>query len=102
LKLRRTHRELIDKKVSNRAKAIGLLDYLFEQPIVNVRLVEQHLNCAFVTAARLLEQFTELGIVKETTGGLRNRRYDYAPYLALFEPAGITRKTRTRSDRTKT
>jgi Fic family protein len=102
LELRRTHRELIDKKISNQAKAIGLLDYLFEQPIVNVRLVEQHLHCAFVTAGRLLEQFAELGIVKETTGGQRNRRYDYAPYLALFEPEGITRYKRTRSEDTKT
>jgi hypothetical protein len=47
-----------------------------------------------VTADKLLKQFEELGIVKETTGGQRNRRYEYAPYLALFEPQGITRYPR--------
>ena len=66
------------------------MDYLFEQPIVNVRLVEQQVKCAFVTADKLLKQFEELGIVKEVTGGQRNRRYEYSPYLALFEPGGFS------------
>ena len=86
LDLRRIHLELVGDKVANHANVVGLLDYLFEQPIVNVRLVEQRIKCAFVTADKLLRQFAELGIVKETTGGQRNRRYEYLPYLALFEP----------------
>jgi hypothetical protein len=55
--------------------------------MVNVRLVEEHVKCAFVTADKLLKQFEEFRIVKEVTGGQRNRRYEYSPYLALFEPA---------------
>jgi DNA-binding IclR family transcriptional regulator len=73
----------------NQANAIGLLDYLFEQPIVTARLVEERLNCAFMTADKLLKQFAELRIVRETTGGQRYRRFEYSPYLALFEPGGI-------------
>ncbi len=69
-------------------------DYLFEQPIVNVRLVEERVKCAFVTADKLLKQFAELGIVEEVTGAQRNRRYEYAPYLALFGPAEISQKGR--------
>jgi hypothetical protein len=49
---------------------------------------------------RLVEQFVKLNILKETTGGQRNRRYSYFPYLALFESsarahqeAGDKRKT---------
>jgi hypothetical protein len=72
------------------ANALGLLGYLFEQPIVNARLVEEHVHCAFATADKLLKQFVDLGVVKEITGGQRNRRYAYSPYLALFEPDGIT------------
>jgi Fic family protein len=94
LNLREKHQGLIFTKAANQAKAIGLLDYLFEQPIVTVRLVEERLQCAFVTAGRLLEQFAELGIVREITGGQRNRRYEYSPYMALFEPEGITRYPR--------
>jgi Fic family protein len=94
LNLREKHQGLIFTKVANQAKAIGLLDYLFEQPIVTVRLVEEHLQCAFVTAGRLLDQFADLGIVSEITGGQRNRRYEYSPYMALFEPEGISRYPR--------
>jgi Fic family protein len=89
LELRQRHQTLIRDKAANQTNATILLDYLFEQPIVNVRLIEQHVKCSFVTADKLLKQFEELGIVKETTGGQRNRRYEYSPYLALFEPAGV-------------
>ena len=86
LELRRAHLDLLRDKAGNQANATGLLDYLFEQPIVTVRLVEQHLKCAFVTADKLLKLVAELGMVKEVTGAQRNRRYEYSPYLALFEP----------------
>jgi Fic family protein len=86
LELRQKHQTLIRDKAANQKNAVLLLDYLFEQPIVNVRLVEEHVKCAFVTADKLLKQFAELGIVKEVTGGQRNRRYEYLQYLALFEP----------------
>ena len=49
-----------------------------------------------MTADKLLKQFAELKIVKETTGGQRYRRFEYFPYLALFEegvhPASRERK----------
>jgi hypothetical protein len=64
---------------------------------VTARLVEKRLNCAYMTADKLLKQFTELKIANETTGGQRYRRFEYSPYLALFEPAGmisVSRKTK--------
>jgi len=89
LELRQKHQALLCDKASNQTNAALLLDYLFEQPMVNARLVEDHVKCAFVTADKLLMQFVELGLVKEVTGGQRNRRYEYSPYLALFERVGI-------------
>ena len=64
-----------------------LLEYLFEQPIVTIRMVEQRLNCVFVTANKAVKRFVKLGLLEEVTGFQRNRRFRYAPYLALFEPA---------------
>lgn len=86
LELRQKHLALIRKQAVNQAHAAGLLDYLFEQPIVTARLVEERLNCAYMTADKLLKKFAELKIVQETTGGQRYRRFEYLPYLALFEP----------------
>jgi len=45
------------------------------------------LNCAFVTASKVVERFVNLGLLEEMTGFQRNRRFRYAPYLALFEPS---------------
>jgi len=64
-----------------------LLEYLFEQPIVTIRMVAQRLNCVFVTANKVVNRFVKLGLLEEVTGYQRNRRFRYAPYLALFEPA---------------
>ncbi len=93
--LREQHREVINKNLgSSSVSGVRLLDYLYEQPIINVRMVERHLETSFVTASRLIEQLVKMEVLRETTGGLRNRRYEYAPYLALFESA------RTKSEQT--
>jgi Fic family protein len=86
MNLRETYRQLIGDKLAGRA-ALGLrlLDYLFEQPLVSVPLVEKRLDCSFVTANKLVEQLAELGLVREITGWQRNRRYRFDPYLSLFD-----------------
>jgi len=89
LELRQKHLTLIRKQAVNQANGAGLLDCLFEQPIVTARLVEERLGCAYMTADKLLKQFAELKIVKETTGGQRDRRFEFVPYLALFEPESV-------------
>ena len=83
LKLREQHRGLIQKRDLG-VSGLRLLDLLFEQPLVNVKAVKSHLGVSFVTANKLVEQLEKLHLLKETTGGQRNRRYRYAPYLALF------------------
>jgi Fic family protein len=93
LRLREEHRRVLSEKRAQEklvATPYGLLflEYLFEQPMVTVRMVEQRLNCAFVTADKVVNRFMKLGLLEEITGFQRNRRFRYAPYLALFEPAG--------------
>ncbi len=90
LDLREEHREIIGQKFSSSNYGLRLLDFLFQQPIVTVRLVEEHLQCAYVTASKTVEQFVELGVLREITGWQRNRLYRYEPYLALFQPLKIS------------
>ena len=80
--LRERHRALIQDEAG--INGLRLLDMLFRRPLVNVNLVAQELGVVFATANRLVEQLERAGLLKETTGGQRNRRYRYAPYLALF------------------
>ena len=92
--LREQHRQLIGDKLAGRA-ALGmkLLDYLFEQPLVSVPLIEKRLACSFVTANKIVEQLVEFGLLRETTGGQRNRRYRFDPYLALFNALAVAEGT---------
>jgi Fic family protein len=80
--LRDRHRALLQEHAA--LNHLRLLDLLFEQPVVNVGFVRDSLKVSFVTANRLVDQLAELGLVEETTGGQRNRRYRYTPYFQLF------------------
>jgi Fic family protein len=90
LKLREESRVLIARELENSVSGQLLLDYLFEHPLVSVKLVEQHLDCSYVKANTLVMQFERIGLLQETTGGKRNRRYRFNPYLKLFhsQPLG--------------
>ena len=92
LGLREQHRRVLSEMLAREKLAatpydLLFLEYLFEQPIVTVRMVEEHLSCAFVTADKVVKRFVKLGLLDEMTGFQRNRRFRYAPYLALFEAA---------------
>lgn len=62
-----------------------LLDALFSQPIINVAWVERELGVSKVTANRIVARLASLGILRETTGFARNRRFRYDAYLRIFE-----------------
>jgi hypothetical protein len=86
LELREPNRQTIAETLSGNAMAVQLLDYLFEQPVVTVRMVEKKLGCSFATANKLVDQFERLAVLKKAShAAMRNRRFRYDPYLALFE-----------------
>lgn len=84
LNLREEHRQLIGQKLGSSAYGLRLLDLLFEHPIVNVTFVAKHLECAYITASKTVNQLVKLNLLKEITGWQRNRLYRYEPYLNLF------------------
>lgn len=88
LHLRELNRQTIAEKLGGNVMGVQLLDYLFEQPIVTVRMVEKKLGCSFATANKLVDQFERLAMLKKVSRfQLRNRRFRYEPYLTLFEEA---------------
>ena len=87
LDLREQHRQVLTNAAGVRSNGLPLLDYLFEHPVITVRAAEKQLGCTFAAANKLVARFEELGLLKETTGWQRNRRFRYQPYLALFPSA---------------
>lgn len=65
--------------------ALQLLNYLFQQPVVHVKRVEEVCDLSFKTANGLVSSFEKAGMLKETTGQSRNRIFVFEPYINLFK-----------------
>lgn len=87
LQLRESGRESVSQMARYSTTGHRLFDFLFQHPLVTVRMVEAHLGCSYATANSLIGQFAtpKLGFLEEVSGGQRNRRFRFKPYLALFD-----------------
>jgi Fic family protein len=85
LQLREEHRAAITTHLG-RAAGNGhkVLEALFDRPIVSVNDVRQLTGTTYAAANSLVARLASIGILAEMTGYARNRRFRYAPYIALF------------------
>ncbi|CAG0943490.1 hypothetical protein GPROT2_02145 [Gammaproteobacteria bacterium] len=85
LQLREQHRAAITAQLG-RAAGNGhkVLESLFDRPIVAVNDVQKLTGTTYAAANNLVSRLVKLGILSEMTGYARNRRFRYAPYIALF------------------
>jgi Fic family protein len=90
IEMREKHRGLIANKISNSSNSLKLLDYLFEKPLINVREAEQLMGVSYVTAAGIIGNMEEAGLLKEITGQKRNKVFRYEPYISIFKRQAIT------------
>ncbi len=88
LQMREDHRAAITAKLG-RAAANGhkVLESLFDRPIVAVNDVRQLTGTTYAAANGLVSRLVDAGVLAEMTGYARNRRFQYAPYIALFSDA---------------
>lgn len=86
--LRENHRALVHKRFGARAgRATGLLEILTRHPYVTSSQVREQLALTQPTVDRLLREFIDAGLVRETTGRKWGRLFAYTDYLKLFEAA---------------
>jgi Fic family protein len=85
LQLREQHRSAITEHLG-RAAGNGhkVLESLYHRPIVAVADVQQLTGTTFAAANNLVSRLVQQGVLQEMTGYARNRRFRYAPYIALF------------------
>lgn len=85
LHLRETHRGMLTSRTGvNVPFSLRLLEDLFRRPLTTIAATASMLGCSTNTAGKLLNHFRDLGLMVETTGFERNRRFAYQPYLDLF------------------
>ena len=85
LTLREHHRTVIADRLG-RAAGNGhrVLEHLFEHPIVSVNEIGNLTGITYAAANHLVERLIAVGVLAEITGQVRNRRFRYDPYIALF------------------
>lgn len=85
LGLREEHRRQINDRLGRMAgNGHRVLERLYEKPIVSVDDVRGITGTTFQAANMTVQRLVELGVLQEMTGRARNRRFLYAPYVALF------------------
>lgn len=84
LALREEHRQIIFESFASASNALRLHDKMFESPIISISEGKEVMGCSYGTAKTIVEKFEELGFLKEVTGQERHRKYQYAPYVRLF------------------
>jgi len=83
--LREEHRALVSKRVARGAgRAMELLERLYFRPIVSVHSIREMTGLSFASANDLAKRLSDWRLLSEIMGRGRNRRFSYAPYLALF------------------
>jgi Fic family protein len=85
LRMREDHRRLIQERMrASAGKALSVLESLYAGPIISVQHAASSAGVVFTSANSILQNLADLGLLEETTGRKRNRRFSYMPYLALF------------------
>jgi Fic family protein len=86
VKMREEHRDLILTRLGRASgKALQLLERLYFRPIVSVPTIMEITGLSFANANSLTRQLRSIGLLQETTGRKRNRRFSYSRYLDLFD-----------------
>ena len=84
IKIRSNYEEKIMKFGRQTKLGHNLLLFMFSNPIVSVKKVQQQLNITYNTANSLINKFHKAGLLKEITGYSRNRLFMLWQYLDLF------------------
>ena len=93
VKLRALYDAYIDQLQPERAseRLIETMDLLFERPIVTIRQVEAALEMPYRSAARYVDRFVQVGILREITGRKRNRIFQADQILFTIERSFLDR-----------
>lgn len=75
---------LVTFNTKRRSNAHRLMRHLYGSPVVTIKAVKQLLQAQTNTAAALIRDLVNLGILRELTGLKKNRLFIFEPYVRLF------------------
>jgi Fic family protein len=84
LLLQRRNRELLQRQKAS-INALRVHELLWRYPIVTIAFLQRELHLTFQGASGVVQRLVEIGVLEESTGYRRNRRFVYSEYLKLFD-----------------
>ncbi|MHB2149649.1 Fic family protein [Calditrichota bacterium LG25] len=85
LQMRENHRKIISEKMGRIAgNGHKVLEYLYRMPICSVPEIQRLIGTSYPAANYLIQRMVDVGILQETTGRRRHRRFIYRSYIDLF------------------
>ena len=86
IRLRSEHRQLLRKELGGTARpAMALLDSLFSQPLTSVAAASEITGRTFANTNNLISRLESWGLLTETSGRRRHRRFCYQPFLDFLQ-----------------
>jgi Fic family protein len=84
LQLQKEIEHLLKSFRNRAADARKVIDYMYQQPVVDAAEVEKIIDKSSVSAYKIINDLEEKGILTEITGAQRNRIYAFKKYLDIF------------------
>ncbi|MCJ7631270.1 hypothetical protein MUP77_02545, partial [Candidatus Bathyarchaeota archaeon] len=81
--------------------AVELVELIFLRPVLNTRVVQEHLKVTFPAAQKAIRALMEEGILAEITGGKRNKAYAAKKILKILEEETLSQAERGRGSKKK-
>ncbi|HEC43806.1 MAG TPA: Fic family protein [Bacteroides sp.] len=82
-------KSLVDKKIqklgSRMPKAMRVVEFLYNKPVVNAQIVAEVTELSLPSAYKLIEDLEKMKILTEITGSKRNRSFIFSDYIKLFQ-----------------
>jgi len=86
LQLKNEAEAKVNEKMGGRAhNGQKVLQYLYSRPFIDAKIVSEITGLSPASAYKLIGDFVTIGILDESTGGQRKRRYTFTSYLKLFQ-----------------
>ena len=85
--LAREHREAISAGLGHAVgRGLRVFGRLTTEPVATVSEIQAITGTSYVAANQLVARLVDMGILDEVTGYRRNRRFQYGPYVRVFDP----------------
>ena len=85
--LAREHRGAISAGLGHAVgRGLRVFGRLTTEPVATVSQIQAITGTSYVATNQLVARFVKMGILDEITGYRRNRRFQYGPYVRIFDP----------------